>query len=89
MRCKYCRSFTHEENCPKELADRILPVYSTVKKLEMMETRAKTKQIPLYSMPDAQALLKEVLRLLDDTEKLGTATTLKTKADVKPTSVKK
>ena len=89
MRCKYCRSFTHEENCPKELADRILPIYSTVKKLEMMESRAKVKQIPLYSMPDAQALLKEALRVLDDMGKMGTATTLVPKATTKAVTTKR
>ena len=66
MRCKYCRSITHETDCPKELADRFLPLYSTIHKLEMMETRAAQKQIPLYSMKEADVLLKEAKRVLAD-----------------------
>lgn len=64
MRCSYCRSMTHEENCPKELVDRILPVYSAIHKLAMVENRAQGKQAPLYAMPEARALLEQILPMM-------------------------
>jgi len=55
---------THDENCPKELVDRILPVYSAIHKLAMVENRAQGKQAPLYGLPEARALLEQIIPMM-------------------------
>ncbi len=64
MRCSYCRSFTHQKDCPKYLEGRILPVYSAVHKLNLLERRAQVNQVALYSLPEAQEVLAQFKRLL-------------------------
>lgn len=60
MRCNYCRSVTHEKDCPKEYEDKILPLYSAVHKLSMIERRALGQQNPLYAIGEAKALIEQV-----------------------------
>jgi hypothetical protein len=60
MRCSYCRSVTHEKDCPKEYEDKILPLYSAVHKLSMIEMRALRQQSPLYGISEAKALIENV-----------------------------
>ena len=63
MRCPYCRSVTHEADCPKEMADKVMPIYAAIHKLQLIENRALGQQDPLYYLPEAKAVLSEVRRL--------------------------
>lgn len=60
MRCNYCRSMTHDQNCPKELADKILPIYSAVHKLTLIETRCRGQQTDLYALAEGKGMLEQV-----------------------------
>lgn len=63
MRCAYCRSITHDKDCPKEMEDKILPLYSAIHKLATVEKRCQFTQTPLYAHNDATSLKNQIDRL--------------------------
>lgn len=66
MRCTYCRSITHDKDCPKELEDRILPIYTRIHKLGIVERRATERQQELYALAEAVALRNDIKRMLQE-----------------------
>lgn len=66
MRCTYCRSVTHDVNCPKALEDKVLPIYSAVHKLSLIERRAFMQQAPLYGLAEAKAALEQINRMIGE-----------------------
>lgn len=71
MRCQYCRSITHENDCPKELEDRLLPIYTAVHKLAIAERMAAARQQPLYALKEAielRARIKTKIKEFVDAE---------------------
>lgn len=64
MRCPYCRSVTHDTDCPKAFEDKILPIYSAVHKLSIIERRAFLQQAPLYGLADAKGVVEQIKTLI-------------------------